>query len=290
MSVKSGPKREAPDTRSFSVGEAVYAQWPGENKGPWHVGKIESCNADNTTFCISFPDVARVHNNVPEAYVRPQAEGKPGEEPVATQCCSTLLDIVTTHPDIKPQLTDICSAIHSAPDPQAEVKAMLITLGAGPPLPAIPAVGAGGSRGMTVSPPPPPPGGPGTVVRPQAPPKKDDEIFLGDARTLSKLAPNLEVAQKLRSQLEGVVEAQQPTTPRGTPSEQAAAASIESNLLGSTFFMPSFADADEKFKEFITSRLVYKYGGRDLESRGIINWAVERQRISGMRAFRSHNL
>lgn len=43
--------------------------------------------------------------------------------------------------------------------------------------------------------------------------------------------------------------------------------------------MPSFEGADDGFKDFITNRLVYKYGLRDLESRGVLNWAVDRQRL-----------
>ena len=50
-------------------------------------------------------------------------------------------------------------------------------------------------------------------------------------------------------------------------------------LLSSSFLL-SFERASSDFKEFLTGRLLYNHVMRDLESRRIINWAVESTRLT----------
>jgi hypothetical protein len=306
--------RPRPDSANFAVDDGVVAQWPDGEKGAWHDAKVERCNPDGT-YALSYPALVRLHPAVPESSIRSKAESsavKAGHECRSAQCCSIALDLISAHPSAQAPLSELCLALRASSDMRAEVDALLLALGvetlAGvtapppPPPPRTSVNGAAVAGGRPQPPTSPSAGGaaPAATTTPGTPgtgeeaggvaEEPEKEVgFLGDARSLSKLAPNLAAAQKLRTQLAGVVTSSHTvTSPRRTAAAAAAAAGglggasvapAPSSLLATTFFMPSFADADEGFREFITSRLVYKYGHRDLESRGIINWAVERSRL-----------
>ena len=272
-------KRARPET--FSVGEEVLAQWPAHGRdSKWHGGKVEAVNPDGT-FAVSYEELVRINPSVAEASMRTTAEGKGGAaaQPGRIQCCSIALEIVSDTPTAKAPLAELVQALQRSADVQAELRALCNALGADDC-----------SAGFKAPPPPPTEGAPRPSARggtssaavstdatppPKAQPQRD--IFLGDARSLSVPGPNLQAAERLRAQLAGVVESDKEGVEEGTApgADPAAAAATSgaaalpppSTLLASTFFMPGFEGADPEFKNFLTSRLVYNYGQRDLQVR-----------------------
>ena len=293
-------KRSAPGTAQFAAGEAVLAQWPAAGRdSPWHAAKVEAANEDGT-FALSYPELARVNPAVPEGSIRSGGQGAAAPPPAHAgriQCYSIAKDMLEERPEARPALVELCQALQRSSDVRGELSGLLRTLDAEDPaatatfeVPPPPTVGAP-RPSARAEPPSEPLGRTISSVSSSTPPagsrgqETPDEVFLGDARSLSVPGPNLKAAERLRQQLATTVESAQEggegagegaAEPAPVP---AGAGAAPATLLASTFFMPAFEGADEAFKEFITSRLVYKYGQRDLQDRMIINWAVQRARL-----------
>ena len=242
--------------------------------------------AGDGTYALSYGALQRVHPAVYPASIRSQAEPPPEGPTFRGQCASLALEIASHGPQLQSTLGELCQALQSASDVHGELSGILAAIGAEEP-----------RMDSAVPPPPPTEGAPrpstrappagSTTGQPSTPPPKElpEEIFLGNARSLSVPGPNLQAAQRLRQQLAGVVESGHEGTPVSdgrAESEGVSAAggsrggsgslSTPSTLLSSTFFMPEFEGADPAFKDFVMSRLKYNYGERDLQDRMIVNW------------------
>lgn len=286
-------KRPRTANETFAAGEEVLAQWPAAGRdSPWHDAKVAAANEDGT-YALSYEALARVNPAVPEASIRSRSDAPAGPT-FRAQCASLALEIANNKPELRAPLAEMCQALQRSTDIHAELRAILVAIGA---------EDASVDPSQARMPPPPPTEG---APRPSArapggnldegstpPPTRQppQEIFLGDARSLSVPGPNLQAAQRLRLRLAGVVEegaaAEEGTAPgeggaggtgasggsgAGAGGSGDGALTTPSTVLASTFFMPEFEGADPAFKDFVMSRLKYNYGERDLQDRMIVNW------------------
>lgn len=243
--------------------------------------------AGDGTFALSYGALERVHPSVYPASIRSKSEPPPVGPTFRGQCASLALEIASHGPQLRSTLGELCQALRSASDVHGELSGVLAAIGAEEP-----------RVDSAVPPPPPTEGAPrpsnrapppssGLTSQASTPPPKElpEEIFLGNARSLSVPGPNLQAAQRLREQLAGVVESGQEGTPvpegraegggasaAGGGSGGSGSLTTPSTLLSSTFFMPEFEGADPAFKDFVMARLKYNYGEKDLQDRMIVNW------------------